>query len=143
MKFRQELREILRVHGNNAGDEIDRLSRRYGYEAGSDAYARADRIWRFSRGVSQQAKFQKIRSLDLPESVILDFLSDDLHGKVKARGGPRNEKEVRIRAAKQLLAYELPPYSETPPAALPAGRASGSPRARPSAAPVARNGPPR
>jgi hypothetical protein len=116
VKFRNELREVLRVHGNKAGDEIDRLARRYGYEASSTAYDKALQIWKFGR-MSQQAKVRLIRSLDLPESVILDFLSDNQHGRVRTRAGPRNENEVRVRAARQLLAYELP---SQPAAARPA-----------------------
>jgi hypothetical protein len=143
VKFRQELREILRVHGNDAGDEIDRLSRRFGYEATSEVYARADRIWRFGKGMTQLEKVKMIRSLDLPESVILDFLSDNQAVKLKTRGGPRNQKEVRIRAARQYLALELPPLSESPVLVPSGGPMSNVPRPKASAAPVARDGPPR
>jgi len=142
VKFRQELREILKTHGTDAADEIDRLSRRNGYESTSDDYTWADRIWRFGR-MSQPAKVKMIRSHDLPESVILDFLSDNQNTNVGTRNGPRNKKEVRIRAARQLLAYELPPLSEMPPPTPSGGQTSSPLRTKASAPPVARRGPPR
>ncbi len=61
-----------------------------------------------------------IRALDLPETVILDFLSDDFHAQVRTRNGPRNENEVRIRAAHRLLQLELPPEDAMPVARPPA-----------------------
>ena len=67
------------------------------------SWAKAHQAWRFSRGLTQPAKVKYIRELELPEVVILDFLSDDLHPQVKKRDGPRNESEVRVRAASQLL----------------------------------------
>jgi hypothetical protein len=48
--------------------------------------------------------------------VILDFLSDDLHPQVKKRNGPRNESEVRVRAALQLLHYDFPGADASPTA---------------------------
>jgi hypothetical protein len=106
MKFREELRAILRVHGNQAGPEIDKLAQRYGYDIDTDRYEQGIKIWRSAR--SPLSKVRLIRSLELPESVILNFLSDDLHMLVRSRSGPRNENEVRVRAAQKLLSYELP-----------------------------------
>jgi hypothetical protein len=142
VKFREELREILRVHGNKAGDEIDRLARRHGYEADSDEIIRVDRIWRGAR-LSQQAKVRMIRSLDVPEVVLLDKLSDNLAGKVNTRDGPRNENDVRVRAARQLLSYDLPPLEEINRLAPPATQERRPPRAREAARPALREGPPR
>jgi hypothetical protein len=106
-KFREELREVLRTQGDRAGPDIDGLAKRYGYDSDPNRYAQAHHVWRYTR-LSQSEKVKLIRSLELPESVILDFLSDDIHPKVLARNGPRNESEVRVLAAKQLLRYPLP-----------------------------------
>jgi hypothetical protein len=107
MRFREELRDVLRTQGFEAGPEIDSLAKRYGYDLPREKYAKAHQVWRYSR-TSQKEKVRQIRLLELPETVILDFLSDDIHPKVKSRNGPRNSSEVRVLAAKQLLKYPLP-----------------------------------
>jgi hypothetical protein len=131
IRFRQELREALRLPGSAAGPEIDKLAHRYGYDIDMDQYSRADRFWHFRRtSLSLKAKVQFIRSLDLPESVILDFLSNDLHKAIKTRNGPRNDNEVRVRAAWMLLSCDLPgdvPASRSTGGAEPGGAASPAP----------------
>ena len=107
LKFRHELSEVLRAHGNRAGPEIDNLAKRYGYESDPARFDKAFKAWRFSR-LSQHDKVKYIRSLELPETVILDFLSDDLNAKKRTREGPRNDSEVRARAAATLLRYAFP-----------------------------------
>jgi hypothetical protein len=132
VSFRQELREILEVHGNEAGPEIDKLAQRNGFDADPVRYNRADQIWRFGRS-SQEAKVQRVRALDLPEVVILDLLSNDLHTRVRRRNGPRNENEVRVRAAQLLLSYELPgevSHHRSASAAKPAGNPAPAPARR-------------
>ncbi len=136
LKFRQELREVLALHGTGAHAEIDKLTHRYGYDIDAERVAWADKNWRFGQK-SQKEKVRLLRKRDLPEAVILDFLSNDLHRMVKARNGPRNEDEVRVRAAWLLLSYELPgdgpgarPRSIAAPVATPA-RAPAPARAAP------------
>ena len=73
----------------------------------------ASKTWFFSR-MSRQAKVRLIRSLDLPESVLLDFLSVELQRLIGARNGPRDRNDVRVRAAKLLLSYELPAPDSAP-----------------------------
>ncbi len=107
VKFHQELREILETHGKDSGKEIDKLARRFGRDYNGAAYARARTLWRSAR-MTQRAKVNAVRSLDIPEPAILDFMSDNLYGRIRMPGGPRNENEVRIRAAQLLLSYELP-----------------------------------
>jgi hypothetical protein len=129
VKFREELRETMRLHGNDAGPEIDKLARRHGYDNDSKRSEKADRIWRSGR-IPLRSKVALIRSLDLPETVILNFLSDDLYRQMGSRKGPRNPSEVRLWAARQLLGFELPATdpSVRPDAAAGADRARSSPR---------------
>jgi hypothetical protein len=115
VKFRDELREILRIEGKFAGPEIDKLAKRYGYDTDAQKFARAARIWEVSRATTL-AKVRLIRSLELPESVILNFLSDDLHIRRGSRNGPRDENEVRVRAAQMLLGFELSEADSAVPA---------------------------
>ncbi len=67
----------------------------------------ARRIWHYSRK-SQAEKVRVVRTLGLPEAAILNFLSDDLYRNLTGRDGPRNESELRVLAAKQLLRYPMP-----------------------------------
>jgi len=130
IKFREELREVLRTQGNQAGPEIDNLVKRYGQDIDQLKHAYAYNAWRFSRK-SQQEKVRFIRALELPETVILDFLSDDLHPQVRKRNGPRNESEVRARAATQLLKYPYPGAGATERPNDGAGPGAPPPRSQP------------
>jgi len=135
VKFRDELRAVLQEHGNQAGPEINQLAKRYSFDKDPERLIQATRVWRQARA-SQAAKVKTIRALELPEALILDFLSDDFHAKVRTPGGPRNENEVRVRAANRLLQLELPPEDAMPlsrppadplPARTPRSRASAFP----------------
>jgi len=141
VKFREELRAVLQQPASLAGPEINQLAKRYSYDSDPDRLIQANRIWRGSRA-SQAAKAKIIRSLDLPETVILDFLSDDFHIQVRTPKGPRNENEVRMRAALRLLQLELPaedamPASRAPADSMP-GRTSRSRASKFSNGPVQR-----
>ena len=118
VKFRDELREVIRMQGNRAGPEIDRLAQRYGYEVDEERMTQARHVWHYSRK-SQAEKVKLIRTLGLSDTVILNFLSDDLYRNLSGRDGPRNESELRFLAAKQLLRYPAPK-------SRPAGRADNA-----------------
>ena len=104
-----------------AGPEIDKLAKRSTFDVDPLKYEQAVKTWRYKSG-SLLAKVRLIRSLDLPETVILDFLSDDQHALLRSRKGPRNENEVRVRAALQLLNFEPSEADSAPPPAAAAGR---------------------
>jgi hypothetical protein len=106
VKFREELRALIQTLGSRAGPEIDTLAQRNGYDIDRATYLRARNAWKFAR-MSTESKVRFTRSLDLPEATILNFLSADLDLQVGTREGPRNRNEVRIRAAKLLLNFEL------------------------------------
>jgi hypothetical protein len=110
-EFRDELKEILTTFGNRAGPEIDSLARRTPSDVSGDQFLRARDIWRFSRN-STAMKVKAIRALGLPEVTILNFLSDTNFAQIGTRDGPRNANEIRIRAAKALLSYELSPSDD-------------------------------
>jgi hypothetical protein len=112
LKFRDELRQVLQSFGNSAGPEIDKLAKRYGYDMERVKLTRALNTWKFA-GKSTQAKVRFTRSLDLPETAILHFLIAELTMKIGSREGPRDQNEVRIRAAKMLLSFELPAEDAT------------------------------
>jgi len=132
LEFRAELREILQVHGNRAGIEIDKLAKRNAQDTTSDQYLKARDVWRFSR-ISTAMKVRYIRSLGIPEVTILNFLSDLIHLQIGTRDGPHDRNDVRIRAAKALLKYE-PPRTDlggTPGAGQPLVGSPGVAKLRP------------
>ena len=65
-------------------------------------------MWRQLK-TSDKAKVYKLRELELPETKILEFMCSSLHTTIGTRKGPRDENEVRVLAAKQLLKYPIVP----------------------------------
>jgi hypothetical protein len=113
IKFHDELREAIRSFGYQAGPEIEKIAKRYDGEINPVNWAKARQAWRFSR-LSQSGKVKYVRDLELPEVAILEFLCSDLDPQIKKRGGPRNQNEVRVRAASQLLKYAFPGTDASP-----------------------------
>jgi len=139
VKFRAELREIVRLQGSDAGPEIDKLAKRYGFDVDPLKYQQALQVWHGRMTLS--AKVRLIRSLDLPEIVILDFLSDDQNALRRTPKGPRNKNEVRVRAVRQLLGFELPAADQPPRPDTGAGQRSSPVRTRPLTTPTDGAGP--
>ena len=95
VKFHAELAELIRTQGKKAGPDIETLAKRNGAEGDPDRRARVDYFWRNSKK-SQAEKVKFVRSLDMPEAVILDHLSNDIFRNAMGRNGP-HESEVRLR----------------------------------------------
>jgi hypothetical protein len=131
-KFHDELREAIRSHKNLAGPEIDKIAKRYDGEIDHARWNQALQAWKFSR-LSQSAKVKYVRDLDLPDAVILEFLCADIHTQINKRNGPRNENEVRVRAATLLLklypvaAVDPSPTANEPAQARTPGNGAGRP----------------
>jgi hypothetical protein len=116
VKFHEELSQILAAETTNAGAEIDALAKRQRNDRDPIAYAKAKRIWSYSTRVPMAARANQIRALDIPESDILNFISDNLWNHMHAPGGARNDNELRMKAARLLLKCTLPDAAEAPPA---------------------------
>ncbi len=106
VRFHNELRQILATDLKNAGTEIDDLVRRDRGDFDQKTLAKARGIWRNGR-LKLPVRVSQIRLLDIPESDILNFMSDNLYARMRAPGGPRDGNEVRVRAARLLLSCEL------------------------------------
>jgi hypothetical protein len=122
LQFRNALREALKTYGNKAGPEIDRLCDEYGREVPEEIqerYVRAKRS--FPQNLTRRAEIDRMRALGLPEPVLFDFLAHKIDKTMNSRKGPRNQFEVMVRAAQQLLSFPLP----NPPRANP-GPATGT-----------------
>jgi hypothetical protein len=121
--FRNELQQTLKTYGPNAGGEIDKLCNEFGREMPPEiksAYYRA--IRRTPQRMTRQAEIEFMRGCGLPEPVILDYLANKVHKTLNTRGGPRDENEVRVKAAQILLSVPVntPHPSTTPDAPAPA-----------------------
>ena len=106
LKFREELRELIRSKKSKAGPDIANLHQRYTYQVEPDKYDYALQIWKYARR-DEQWKVNYLRRLGVPETAILEFICSSFHAKIGMRGGPRDEDEVRVRAAYQLLHYDI------------------------------------
>ena len=69
---------------------------------------------RSAAGLTLPVKVEMMRYLGLPEPKILDYVAHRYHPTIHARGGPRDENEVRVRAARALLAMPLASAPGTP-----------------------------
>ena len=105
VRFHEELKRILGTDPQNAGTEIDALVKRDKGDHDTKTYNTARSIWRYGR-ISMAAKVSQIRAMNIPESDILNFMSDNLHAQMHTRGGPRDSNDVRVRAARLLLSYD-------------------------------------
>ncbi|MBY0396703.1 MAG: hypothetical protein K2X91_09585, partial [Thermoleophilia bacterium] len=114
--FRAELKDVLDHFKDRAGPEIERLLQRTGRTTppgAEELFHRGRRL--LSPRVKRRDEIEFMRSCGLPETVILDYLAHKLHPTINSRGGPRDADEVRIRAARMLLAI---PVTGAPAAAL-------------------------
>jgi hypothetical protein len=128
IKFREELAEVLRTSRNQAGPDIDKLAKRYDGETDPVHWAKAYQAWFHSRGLTQSARVKYIRALEVPEAVILEFICAGLHRQIGKRDGPRDENDVRVRAATQLL--QRYPFPVTDASLTAGGAAQGAAPAR-------------
>ena len=131
-KFLDDLSEILRLHDKQAGPEIEKLCARSGRDSDPVMLARAYRVLFSTR--NQRDKVHRLRELGLSETVILDYLANELHRhRLGTRNGPRDRNEVLYQAAQLLLKYDR----SAPGPARPAGP-GGAPANRPAGIPAPR-----
>jgi hypothetical protein len=130
VRFHEELRKALELHGQNAGEAIDQLCKRFGYESDSRRIMIGHNYWFMSIKPFGYRAARIRKELDLPETAILNFISDGLNERLRARGGPRDGNEVRVRAAILLLnKCEIPSFEEAGrPTAINSGGAPGTTR---------------
>jgi hypothetical protein len=124
-QFLDELREILRlhVHDQQAGPEIEKLAVRTGRESDRVTLRRAYGVL-YSNRLAQPDKVRRLREIGLPETIILDYLANELNRRIGSRNGPRDRGEVWVRAAQLLLKYDQVPAG---PGGAPANRPSRIP----------------
>jgi hypothetical protein len=107
LKFREELRGVLKAKRKEAGPDIEKLNKRYDFDVEPDKKAQAWHIWRHGR-LTTRDKLRKARELGLPDTTILQFMCASLDETIGTRNGPRDHYEVWVKAAEQLLRNEPP-----------------------------------
>lgn len=109
-KFHNELRDILRGRGQKTGPMIAHLCDQYGRDAhpAVRAYVSAEALVRLPLRSTIQDRVEILRLHGMPEPMILDYLANDLQKRTRsARNAPRTQDDVRILAARQLLAMSV------------------------------------
>ncbi len=112
VKFHEELRQILAANSKTIGDEIDDLAKRHRGDRDPRTYAKARGLWRNPR-LPMPARANQLRSLDLSESDILNFISDNLVAHMHSPRGVKDANDLRARAARLLLSCPLPDAAES------------------------------
>jgi hypothetical protein len=122
--FQKDLRFLVKTLGKQAGRDINALCEQYGRVTAPeirDAVTIA--LKRSPMRMTREAKVEMIRRLGLPEPMVLDYLAHELHNTINTRGGPRDQNEVRVRAAQLLLNIPITPPPASTSAPRPAPRA--------------------
>lgn len=125
--FHDDLRKAIKDLGKNAGPEIEKLCARHGRDTLKDVWATYRHALRLApRAYTSRWKVEMMRSVGLPETLILDDLAHGFHKQLNSRGGPRDQNEVRVRAARELLSVPVAatrkpsaPAASTRPASIP------------------------
>jgi hypothetical protein len=113
--FHDELRRVLQGFGPRSGPEIKALCDRYGRVMHSEVKkAMTVALNRLAASVNLEVKLGLMRAYGAPEAMLLDALANELDRTRNQRGGPRDQNEVRVRAAQRLLKYPPPPEPEKP-----------------------------
>jgi hypothetical protein len=109
LRFHDDLRRLLRELDDGAGAEIKALCERYGREVHPDIQKAVTlALNRSAASTSRKVKIALMRVNGVPETLILDYLANELDATRNSRGGPRDRNEVRVRAARLLLKYPPP-----------------------------------
>ncbi len=137
VEFRESLRLLIDDKRPGIGDDINTLVRKYHRTVDSQVTARAYRVW--DSRLDRATKIDRLRALGYSETFILNLISDDLHKLVRMRNGPRDEGDVRVRAAKILLSYGYPHADQRTAPRTPATNATRAPAAAKPARPAGRS----
>jgi hypothetical protein len=111
LAFRKDLYAILKAGGSGAGRRIEELCDQYGCELAPDHQRAVTAGLRRSRArPTRHDRVSLLRSYGVPEPAILEDLARSLDRRLRnARGGLRDPDDVRLRAARELLAIPLTP----------------------------------
>jgi hypothetical protein len=140
--FRNDLRLLIESMGNQAGPEIKQLCEKYGRDTAKEIEdgVKLD-LFRSARWTWLR-RVEMMRARGLPEPRILDHLANELDWTRGSRGGPRDENEVRVRAARLLLTFPIaPPLPSASDPALPLAGARPSTKSVAGVAPAPGPGP--
>ena len=135
--FRDDLKKAVALPTEAAAAEIDRLCAQYGATPNVDtqkAYKQAMRT--VPARMSRQTEVEIMRTIGMSESAILEHLAKSFERIMKTRNGPRDEKEVKVYAAKILL--NIPLRNDRKDQTNPLGPVARPFAARPNSTPVAR-----
>ncbi len=103
IKFAGELKLLLSRKNSRLADRIRGLVNRYGKSVDPDVMALARKVHDDSRRMTTAQFVDELRDVGFPETLILDVLLDQEVTNIPARGGPRDEDEALVLAARRLI----------------------------------------
>jgi hypothetical protein len=113
--FHNELRAILKDRGNKTGSLIARLCDQYGRDVHPSVrvYVVSVALIKAPLRATAQDRVDIMRECGMPEPMILDYLANDLEKRTRsARNAPRTPDDLRILAARQLIAMPVTKSSD-------------------------------
>ena len=120
-----KLSQIIREYGRGAGPDIKALRERHGVDSIPEIVVPANRdLTGVAARLTTTERIRRMRQWGLPETMILDDLYEHERHDIGSRGGPRNEDEAMVYAARILLRHPppIPRTSPQPAEVAPAGR---------------------
>lgn len=110
--FHRSLKELLRSRRPNVGQDIEALCNDYGRTTLPEIRAHINKIvsTTYARS-SLKIKVEMMRAWGYPEPMIFDYVANGVDRLLGTPGGPRDGDEVRVRAARLLVA--MPPSATT------------------------------
>jgi hypothetical protein len=103
-----EIRRALDQQGDRAGPQIKLIMVKHGVAQPQDRVLLGKLINQTSGRFDRRSRVQLLRSGGWSETIILEYLFEREYKNLHKRGGPRNEDDAYVRAAKQLLEVPLP-----------------------------------
>ncbi len=125
--FHKGLKEILKPRRPNKGQDIERLCNEYGRTTLPEIRTHIHKIITTTYARSTlKVKIEMMRAWGYPESMIFDYVANDVDRHLGTPRGPRDGDEVRVRAAKLLVS--MPPAGRSLAGSAPTSSSHTKPR---------------
>ncbi|SIO65443.1 hypothetical protein SAMN05444166_7696 [Singulisphaera sp. GP187] len=107
--FHKALKDLLKSRRPNIGQDIEALCNEYGRSTLPEIRAHINKIVSTTYARSTlKVKVEMMRAWGYPETMIFDYVANGVDRLLGTPGGPRDGDDVRVRAARILIAIPPP-----------------------------------